>query len=197
MKSEIRMTKRRNRCRTSARPAATVGGHARSSKMARDRAIKLTIELVPRTCWYANLRKTMPKGKWDRLRRTVYAKASYKCEICGATDRRLHCHEMWTYDDKTRIQKLHGFICLCDLCHHVKHIGLAEILADRGELDFNALVRHFTKVNQVAKNDFEAHRARAFEQWRERSTHKWKTDLGKYASLVKATKSRQGLLRRT
>ena len=30
---------------------------------------KLTIELVPRTCFYSNVRSNLPDKEWDRLRK--------------------------------------------------------------------------------------------------------------------------------
>ena len=36
---------------------------------------KLTFQLVPSGCWYANLRSVLPKAEWDRLRRATYARA--------------------------------------------------------------------------------------------------------------------------
>ncbi len=32
---------------------------------------RLTVELVPSTCWYTNVRSHVPKAVWDRLRRQV------------------------------------------------------------------------------------------------------------------------------
>ena len=55
----------------------------------------------------------------------------------------LHCHEIWNYGDLQHIQKLVGFVALCRLCHHVKHLALALILAEAGRLDFDGVIRHF------------------------------------------------------
>ena len=41
----------------------------------------LTIELVPSTSHYTNVRTILPKKEWDRLRKESYKKANYKCEI--------------------------------------------------------------------------------------------------------------------
>ena len=147
-------------------------------------AFKLTIELVPQTSWYANLRNAMPKAQWDRLRKQVYAKYNYRCGVCGASNTRLNCHEIWDYDEHSHVQTLLGFIALCDLCHHVKHIGLAGILAARGQLDYQKVVEHFLAVNKCDRTAFEAHRKWAFEQWVERSTHDWQVELGEYANLI-------------
>ena len=151
---------------------------------------KLTIELVPQTSWYDNLRKVIPKGQWDKLRKQVYARYDHKCGVCGAENSRLNCHEIWDYDESNYVQRLLGFIALCDLCHHVKHIGLAQILAAQGQLDYEDVIRHFMIVNKCSRKDFEAYRAWAFEQWRERSKHTWQVELGEYASLVHSNAQR-------
>jgi hypothetical protein len=78
-----------------------------------------------------------------------------------------------------------GFIALCDLCHHVKHIGLAGILAKQGKLDYELVVKHFMMVNSCDRKTFEEHKNEAFRQWGERSQHEWHVDLGKYEDLVK------------
>jgi hypothetical protein len=146
--------------------------------------LKLTIELVPQTSWYDNMRKVMPRTQWDKLRKRVYAEYGQRCGICGATEGRLNCHEIWEYDDTSYRQKLKGFIALCNFCHFVKHIGQAGILAQEGKLDFEKVVEHFMKVNGCDRRAFEEHRQKAFEQWRERSKHSWNVDLGEYQSLV-------------
>lgn len=145
--------------------------------------MKLVIELVPRPCWYSNMRKVLSKQAWDMLRKQVYAQYEYKCGICQVSAR-LHCHEQWHYDDERHIQTLTGFIALCEYCHHVKHIGFAGILASRGEVDYGDIVEHFLLVNQCDEQVFLQHKRDAFQQWEERSRYDWKTDLGSYAHLV-------------
>jgi len=39
---------------------------------------RLTVELVPSTCWYTNVRNHVPKAVWDRLRRQVAAEAGIR-----------------------------------------------------------------------------------------------------------------------
>ncbi len=147
--------------------------------------LRLTIELVPQTCWYSNMRAVLPPPEWDALRRQVYAHYHHRCAICRASAR-LHCHEIWHYDDTAHVQSLRGFIALCEWCHHVKHIGLSGILASQGKLDYERVVAHFLRVNQCDRATFERHRADAFAQFDERSRHDWRTDLGPYASLNSA-----------
>ncbi len=145
--------------------------------------LKLTIDLVPETSWFKSLRTQMPRSQWDKLRKQVYVKAGNLCHICGA-DGRLSCHEIWAYDERRHVQTLKGFRALCSMCHHVTHFGLARVLAEQGYLDLEAVIRHFTKVNKVTRKVFEEHETEAFATWRQRSRRKWRTDLGKWSSLV-------------
>jgi hypothetical protein len=145
--------------------------------------LRLTIELVPETSWYSNMRKVLPQRDWDKIRKKAYADAGHRCGVCGASGR-LECHERWAYDDNKHVQKLMGFIALCSLCHHVKHIGLAGILAKEGKLDYEEVVSHFMRVNECDRKTFDAYRAQAFEVWRKRSSVEWTIDFGEYALLV-------------
>ena len=146
--------------------------------------MRLKIELVPRSCWYSNLRKVLPKEEWDKIRKETYRKANYKCEICGAGNQRINCHEIWDYNDKKCIQKLKGFQALCNDCHWIKHFGLAQIKADEGELDIIDLENHFQEVNKVSYEKFEKHVDEAFSIWAKRSNKEWITDLGKWKNLI-------------
>ena len=143
---------------------------------------KLTIELVPQTSWYDNMRKVMSVAEWDKLRKAVYAQYGRRCAVCEVQGR-LNCHEVWEYDDSQHLQKLVGFVALCDLCHHVKHIGLAGILANEGKLDYEQVIAHFMQVNGCDRVAFLTYRDAAFATWQERSRHKWHVDLGVYEHL--------------
>jgi hypothetical protein len=154
-----------------------------AAQLPRGDALRLTIELVPQTCWYSNLRAALPRAEWDRLRRRVYRRFGHRCAICGAAGR-LNCHERWSYDDAARVQRLDGFVALCEWCHHVKHLGLAELLAARGELDGERLVQHFMRVNGCDRATFAAHRREAFRVWAARSAHPWRTELGAVGAVL-------------
>lgn len=130
----------------------------------------------------------MSAKDWDKLRNETYEKYNFKCAICKDHSGKLNCHEIWEYDDIKLIQTLKGFIALCNMCHHVKHIGLAKILADEGKLDYDAVIDHFIRVNKCDKETFNSHVEEAFIIWSERSSHKWKYNLGKFATLVKPHK---------
>jgi 5-methylcytosine-specific restriction endonuclease McrA len=139
---------------------------------------KLTIELVPKTAWYTNVRSNVTKSEWDRLRNKSYALANNVCEICGDTGKNqgykhnVECHEIWHYDDTNKTQTLTGLISLCPYCHKCKHPGLAQI---NGEL--NIVINHLIKVNNITKPDAEKLLNDAFNVWKERSKYKWILDI--------------------
>src|ERR1035437_976435 len=92
---------------------------------------KLTIELIPSTCHYSNVRTTVKPIEWNKIRFLSYAAADNMCEVCKDTGKNqgykhnVECHEIWEYDDVNHIQRLVKLISLCVHCHQVKHIGRA------------------------------------------------------------------------
>jgi hypothetical protein len=105
----------------------------------------------------------------------------------------MSCHEIWQYDDEHHIQKLAGFIALCPMCHHCKHLGKAGLLAAEGKLDFEKVIEHFMRVNQCSREEYEAHSKEVWCIWRERNEHTWTTNLGMYAHLVTQEHRMKGL----
>ena len=134
----------------------------------------LTVELVPKGQWGTNLRSELPRKDWDRLRKDCYAKAGYICEICGGKGRKhpVECHEIWHYDDETKVQRLDGLIALCPSCHQVKHIGRTMAIG-KGE----QAVKHLMKVNGWSRQDVELYLEEVFETWSRRSHKKWTLNL--------------------
>lgn len=135
---------------------------------------KLTIELVPETCWFSNVRSSVSRTDWDQLKRITSAKADRVCEICWGVGPRwpVECHEIWEYDDKRHVQKLAGLIALCPSCHQVKHIGFAQI---RGKLQ--EAIGHLKNINGLTTGDAHEYVENAFNKWRERSQYNWKLDI--------------------
>jgi len=135
---------------------------------------KLTIELVPSTSWLNNVRSAVSKSTWNRLKKSHFKAAGYKCEICGGQGPMwpVELHEVWNYDTLTLIQKLTGFVVLCPACHEVKHIGLAEM---NGNLD--RAIQHLAKINYWSVRDARLYAEDAFEVWSHRSHCHWTLDL--------------------
>ena len=136
--------------------------------------LKLTIELVPKTCWYSNVRSNVTKTEWDIIRKKSYELANNQCEICGdvgknqGVNHNVECHEIWEYDDLNKIQKLIGLISLCPYCHKTKHAGLAQMNGEE-----NIVINQLIKVNNITRKDAIDYINDSFTIWRERSKHEW------------------------
>ena len=141
---------------------------------------KLTIELVPKTCWFSNVRSNVSKEAWKLLSAQSARKAGYKCEICGGRGPRhpVECHEIWKYDDSTRVQHLKGLISLCPDCHEVKHIGLAEVKGRSEEA-----LAHLMKINSWKRPRAKKYVRDQFLIWQERSRSQWELDVSWLKSL--------------
>lgn len=134
----------------------------------------LSIELVPSSSWFDNVRTRVPKTEWDFLRKKVYAEADNQCEICRGRgrDHAVECHERWHYDDEKKIQRLDGLIALCPPCHKVKHIGLAEV---RGCYD--EAIAQLCRVNKWDSIEATEYVQAVFELWNLRSRQEWEVDI--------------------
>lgn len=142
---------------------------------------ELTVELVPSTCWYTNVRSQVSAADWETCKRFVRDRSGGRCEICGGRGPRwpVECHEIWEYEEiadrerpTKRIQRLTGLIALCPKCHECKHIGRAEAI---GRLE--AAIIHLTMVNQWSWLYTLAHIEAAREQWARRSKYQWILDI--------------------
>ena len=136
--------------------------------------VRLSIELIPSSMWYANLRSVLPRKDWDKIRRACYRKARYHCEICGGQGPKhpVECHERWDFDSTHQIQKLLGTIALCPACHEVKHFGLTGV---RGKQD--RAKRHLMHVNNWDLMTCVEHINAAFAEFEIRSQQEWQLDL--------------------
>lgn len=143
--------------------------------------LKLTLELVPVSTWGQSLAQLLPQPVWDTVRREVYSNAGYQCEVCDTRGVVLHAHEIWEYDDRKRVQKLVGFICLCEDCHAIKHWGRTTAMANAGKLprDYvEELKKHFCKVNNCSRDDFENHVVQSMAMSHKRNRKIYKIDWG-------------------
>lgn len=143
---------------------------------------KLQVELVPRTCWYSNVRTNVSASDWNLCKGFVRFRSGDRCEICGGVGKRwpVECHEVWSYEitpmpsigSAVCIQRLEGLIALCPACHEVKHIGRAEAI---GRLA--PAMRHMMAVNNWSEQETRMHLHAAFDLWELRSRHDWKLDI--------------------
>lgn len=133
---------------------------------------KLTIELVPSSSWYSNLRSELSNSDWDKIRKFIYKKNNYKCEICSGRGPKwpVECHEKWDY--KNGIQKLTYLYSLCPDCHMVKHIGLAKIKGN-----YYKALGHFMKVNNCTIAQAKKYIDIVFDKYHARSRQDWELDI--------------------
>ena|ERR1035437_82784 len=136
--------------------------------------MKLTIDLIPKTSFYNNVRSILSRNAWDKTRVGILFNTHNICEICGgkSLNRKLDCHEVWSFNDITHVQKLEKIIALCEKCHEVKHIGLAQVKGN-----FDRAKKHFMKINNIT--DILADRLinEVFNIWAARSQHDWQIDI--------------------
>jgi 5-methylcytosine-specific restriction endonuclease McrA len=136
----------------------------------RDLSPKLTIELVPQTGWLSNVRSHVTNPEWDVIRKRVYQAAGYRCDVCGGKGIKhpVECHEIFSFEDQTRLQKLVRMVALCPSCHRVKHFGFARTQG----LEEQAYT-HLCRVNGWTREVAERYVDQQFRVWQERSRHEW------------------------
>jgi hypothetical protein len=150
----------------------------------------LTIELVPTTCWYSNVRSNVTPATWDRLQAEVFKAAGHRCELCGrrGDTHPVECHEVWVYDDHKAVQRLERLISLCPECHEVKHIGLA-LKSGRGQ----QVVAWLASVNNITPAQALAYTQHAFKIHEVRSMFDWTLDLQVLRDRYRVNLDRRGI----
>ncbi len=154
------------------------------------------IDFVPRTSWHRSIARlaqgsvwfghkeiSIPPAYqavfnriWQRIRRRELLRAGYRCEICGSSYR-LHIHEVWEYDRRSRTQRLKGYRVLCAYCHRVHH---SSYLVRRGDIDF--LVDYIAEVNRsrginIGRVVVSERLQKAYRIWVERSAYMWRINI--------------------
>lgn len=139
--------------------------------------LPLTVELVPATSWYRNVRANVSERSWAALQRLTFTTSGYRCEICTGVGPRhpVECHEIWRFDDRLRLQQLVRLIALCPSCHCVKHLGhtLAAGKRDAVETAF----AWFCHVNRTPPHAAIAHLQSVFAEHEERSRVTYQLDV--------------------
>lgn len=136
--------------------------------------LRLTLDLIPKSTFNNNVRAIVSKKQWDYIRSQVYSEAYNICEICGGIGPKhpVEAHEIFSYNDKTLVQKLEKIIALCPNCHMCKHMGLAEIMGKK-----IIAKQHLMHVNKMTKKQANIYIAECFKIWKERSNKNWILDL--------------------
>jgi hypothetical protein len=135
---------------------------------------KLHVELVPRSCFFSNLRSNLSKRDWEKLRQLTIDNAHRKCEICSSDGNgsSLECHEIWHYDDDNNVQKLSGLVALCKACHRSKHMALARHKGWDGIAE-----DHLMRINGWERKTLNLYLEEAFRIFELRSEKNWTLDI--------------------
>ena len=128
---------------------------------------KLTLQLVPSSAWYSNLRSMIPN--WSEVSNKV--RINGKCEICGCETDKLDAHEVWKFDDENATQSLDRIIAVCKNCHAVIHFGHTQI-----EGDSEKALAWYMQVNNITKEQALDDITVAFDVWETRSNQHWTMD---------------------
>lgn len=138
--------------------------------------MKLEFGLIPQTSWGLSLANKLGKEEWDKIRKEVYKKANYRCQICGE-DGVLHSHEVWRFELKKKIQRLVGIECLCEMCHNVKHFGRSKKVYSKSYVD--RLIKHWCKINGKSERDFNAYNAKVHLEYKKLAGVDWQVKVGR------------------
>lgn len=135
--------------------------------------MKLEFEMVPDGCWYSNLRSILSKKQWDYIKLDAKRRASGKCMICGKKNDRLEAHEKWSYNEKTKTQKLEDIVAVCKDCHSVIHIGRTQLKGDEERAE-----KHYMEVNNCSYAEYRRNLGKANELHKRLNlVPEWKLDL--------------------
>lgn len=137
-------------------------------------SVILTIELIPQSTKWVNVKKEFTNDEWKAIRSNCYLKAKYRCEICNSKGVRwpVECHEKWEFDEIQKKQTLKGFIALCPECHKVKHLLFAK---KNNQMDI--VLSQLMRVNNMSKEEAENYIKQCFDVWEERNRHQWSFDI--------------------
>ncbi len=124
-----------------------------------------------------NLRLSLRASEWERLKRKVFAKASYVCELCGATDKRLEAHEIWSFDFELKLQVLETMAALCMHCHRIQHALLLKLHVDQGIAHPEHTIKHFNKLTgqHLTESQFYAEATRNANEFEKIEWEIWAT----------------------
>lgn len=135
--------------------------------------VSLYVDMVPRSAWYSNLRSELNPIEWEHLKRKTFQEANNCCEACDGIgpDHPVECHERWSYDEETQIQKLECTVAFCPDCHEATHYGLAGINGRSSQARAQLM-----KVNAMTPACVDDHIRQASADWRRRNAIKWTLD---------------------
>jgi len=139
--------------------------------------LKLEIQPIPASTWGVSLANRLKPKEWNEIRHKKYFDANYTCEICGETKLPLHCHEVWVFDDKRRLQKLAKLECCCEMCHNVHHYGRSKMVYKPTYV--KRLIVHWCTINGRTPQQFALYERQIFEKNKKRADKFYQVKIGR------------------
>ena len=139
-----------------------------SSKPNPQSAFVLRIRPLPEAVWHRNIKASLGKDRWQKMRSRLLIDHPLKCDVCGApvvSTKELDGHELWTFDTQAKppVARVHAIQFICRLCHDCVHFARSS--RDESEKELFDLMRHFCRVNATDEVTFELHFQTAMREW--------------------------------
>ena len=156
------------------------GEEPKKKKKFRDlRSRKLPFDLIPLLQANRNVRSLLefvfflkkdkpkdekPHSSWQIISRDKNAKAGGRCKYCGESSKKYgktydtECHESWSFDPMSKIQKLVALESVCCRCHAVKHMNqhdkedadIPQQYKDEAKKKFESGLWRYAKINRIS-----------------------------------------------
>jgi len=95
-------------------------------------------------------------------------------EILANGNESPHCHERFSYNMNTKVQKLERFLCICVDCHNVIHWGRSNIMGDGDRSR-----EHLKKIRKMTDDEADSHIRNAYKlRWERERVDKFTLNLG-------------------
>ncbi|VBG26947.1 Uncharacterised protein [Burkholderia pseudomallei] len=103
-----------------------------NSEYERQKKYKIVFHFIPKSQNFKNVRSYIQFKyghwqKWQDLRLIHFKKHNHTCQACRKQFevKELELHELWSFDEQDREQKLEALTPLCHDCHAIAHISRA------------------------------------------------------------------------
>jgi hypothetical protein len=137
-------------------------------------------DLIPLSSWGSSLFNLLTKRSWDTIRLPVIRAHGRVCQLCGAREGWMECHEIWAYAMPPKsaphgsfgVQRLIGLSSLCQGHHEMFHMGRARMVNTS-----DAVKARLIAVNGWSSAEFAAYDADQVRLGLARSDVLWALDM--------------------
>jgi hypothetical protein len=150
-------------------------------------SFKLAIDVEPPDWIFLDsLYRRLTKRAWESVRQSVLHKYQFRCAICGADEKGLNCHEVWSFSIEDETRKLIEILPLCKMCHAVRHMDRPRF---EDKIGFDKMKEHFMTVNGCSIEEFNEYYQQHQKEMKSLVSDTnnliyWNTDFGEYTSVV-------------